>query len=177
MSTNSIDNVDYEIVPLECCSPAAKLYSGWIEKEWVREPICDWLESGSHLQTLGNVPMPIVYSAVSLGGNLLAAAAIVLDEMLDRRHWNPWLGLVYVAPEYRSCGIGSAVVTGLLQASDNAGIDDLYLFCPPELEQLYKRFNFKRIESREYDGVYAVTMKRHSEFKATEPAPPCGMPR
>ena len=164
MSANPT-NVDYQVVPLNCCSPAAKRYSGWIEKKWVREPICDWLENGSPLGTLGDVTMPIVHSAVSPGGDLLGAAAIVLDEMLDRLQWNPWLGLVRVAEPYRNRGIGNAVIGSLLHASDTAGIDDVYLFCPPRLERWYRGFNFTPIETREYDGVYAVTMRRHNQSR------------
>lgn len=164
-SSTRQEGVEYRILPLDCCSAAARVYSNWIEQEWVREPICDWLESGSALGIVGDVQLPIVYSAIGAGDKILGAAAIVRDEVLDRPQWNPWLGLVYVDPPYRNSGIGLAVVHGLLQASDTAGINELYLFCPPQLEHLYRRFNFKPVEAREYDGVYAITMTRYSEIR------------
>jgi GNAT superfamily N-acetyltransferase len=163
MTTDRDEDLNYQIAALDCCTSAAETYSSWIQETWVREPICDWLESGSPLGTLGDVTMPIVYAAVARGDRILGAAAIVLDEMLDRPRWNPWLGLVYVDPMYREAGIGIALVDSLVQASERAGINELYLFCPPRLEHLYRRFNFKPIETREYDGVYAVTMSRRTE--------------
>lgn len=160
MNTPAGPNVDYQIVALDPGSPNAQRYAHWIEDEWVREPICDWLESGTALGTFGDVTIPIVCAAVTPDDELLAAASIVLDEMLDRPQWNPWLGLVYVAEPYRSHGIGRAIVAGLIDAADAAGIAEVYLFCPPRLEAFYREFGFEPIETREYDGVYAITLRR-----------------
>lgn len=162
MTTNRDENLDYQIARLDCCTSAARAYSSWIQEAWVREPICDWLENGSPLADFGNVTMPIVCAAIDPDDRILGAAAIVLDEMLDRPHWNPWLGLVYVDTPYRNAGIGMALVDNLIQESERVGINELYLFCPPRLERLYRKFGFAPIETREYDGVHAVTMARRA---------------
>ena len=41
---------------------------------------------------------------------------------------NPWLSSVYVLPDYRNIGIGSMLITSVINKSKELSFDKLYLF-------------------------------------------------
>jgi GNAT superfamily N-acetyltransferase len=56
-------------------------------------------------------------------------AALRVDDLPGYEHFTPWLGGVYVAPEFRKCGIGRELCSEVeRQAKEIFNISKLYLF-------------------------------------------------
>jgi GNAT superfamily N-acetyltransferase len=100
------------------------------------------------------VPMTVI--ALS-GETLLGSASLIVHDMDTRIHLSPWLASVYVAPEYRGHGVGSALVRRIAQEAADQGFHDLYLFTPDK-EPFYARLGWTAIERTNYRGYDQVVM-------------------
>jgi GNAT superfamily N-acetyltransferase len=87
---------------------------------------------------------------------LMGSAAIVAQDMDSRPDLTPWLASVFVAPEYRSNGIGSNLVRHVMQKAKEAGIKMLYLFTP-DRETFYQKLGWHVLSKEDYRG-YSVTI-------------------
>lgn len=60
-------------------------------------------------------------------GRAIACASLLDDDEVDDEETGPWLGNVWVSPQHRGSGIGSALVEHVVDAARAAGYDDLLL--------------------------------------------------
>lgn len=91
-------------------------------------------------------------------GRLAGSAAIIESDMDTRPELSPWLASVYVAPEFRDRGVGSALVRHAMAQVEAAGVGALYLFTP-DRASFYRRLGWRSVAEEFYRG-HAVTVMR-----------------
>jgi N-acetylglutamate synthase-like GNAT family acetyltransferase len=69
----------------------------------------------------------------------------------------PWLGGVYVAPDHRRQGIGSALVVRAVDEASEISVERLYLYTPDQ-ERFYTRLGWSVVEQCQYRGEDVVVM-------------------
>ena len=95
---------------------------------------------------------------VALTDQLAGSAAIVVQDMDTHQQFSPWLASVYVCPAQRQQGIGSALVTHVMRAAAEQGIQTLYLFTPDQAP-FYQKLGWTTIEQPVYRGHQVSVMK------------------
>lgn len=73
----------------------------------------------------GHIPQTVVALA---DGNVLGSASLVRHDMDTRLELTPWLGGVFVAPEYRRQGIGAQLVRRIMAEAGAWKVPVLYLY-------------------------------------------------
>ena len=68
-------------------------------------------------RTLNRDAIPITFIALA-GKALLGSASLVRDDLSSRPSLTPWLARVYVAPEHRRQGVGTALVRRAVAHAD-----------------------------------------------------------
>ena len=106
---------------------------------------------------LGRQQIPTTFIALD-GETLLGSACLLADDMHQYRDLTPWLASVFVAPEHRSRGAGSAVVQRVVEEARALGIKMLYLYTP-DRESFYARMGWTVRERTDYMGVDVVIMQ------------------
>ena len=108
-------------------------------------------ERGAKLQThRGRQQIPTTFVALS-EGMPLGSASLVAHDMDTRMDLSPWLASVYVAPEHRRRGVGTALVQRVLREAEALSVTTLYLFTP-DREEFYTRLGWSLVERTEYRG-------------------------
>ncbi len=87
--------------------------------------------------------LPVTFVALR-GGQLLGSASL-LPQTITHVHLSPWLSSVYVSPDHRKQGVGSALVQHVVQQAASIGIAKVYLFTPNS-EALYARLGWSLVE-------------------------------
>ena len=82
---------------------------------------------------------------------LYGSAAIVESDMESRPDLSPWLASVFVIPDYRNQGIGSALVRHVMQQAQQGRIEKLYLYTA-DREAFYNKLGWRRIDEENYHG-------------------------
>ena len=81
--------------------------------------------------------LPIAWVAHA-NGQLLGTAALRVHDLEGREDLTPWLAGVFVAPQFRRCGVGAALCATVEEAAHSQGIKTLYLFTLDK-QQWYSR--------------------------------------
>ena len=71
--------------------------------------------------------LPIAWVAHE-NGRLLGTAALRVHDLEGREDLSPWLGGVFVGPQFRRRGVGNALCATVEDAARSRGIETLYLF-------------------------------------------------
>lgn len=100
--------------------------------------------------------IPSTYVYVE-GGQLCGSAAIIESDMETHPELTPWLASVFVAPEMRGKGIGSALVNHVAAKAREHGLKTLYLFTPDQ-EKLYQRLGWELRTHENYCGCEVALM-------------------
>lgn len=88
---------------------------------------------------------------------LLGSASLIHRDMHTRMDLTPWLAAVFVAPEFRQRGIGSALVRRIVAEAKQLGVKRLYLYTPDK-EGFYSRLGWSVLEKTVYRGHRVVVM-------------------
>ena len=133
--------------------------AGWHHAEWAHLNPGDTVEARiSRMQKLlVKEQVPTAFVALE-GDTLLGSASLIDNDMDTRKDLRPWLASVYVAPEFRDRGMGSALVQRVVDEARALGVETLYLFTP-DRESLYARMGWSVIERTEYRGEQVVVME------------------
>ncbi len=107
--------------------------------------------------------LPIQIVAV-LENAIVGVAALKLHEMFDlypeKRFW---LGSVFVAPEFRGRGIGSALAMKIVEIAQSQGIKAIHLQTQNLTGGLYAKLGWEAVEQVHYKGYDALVMVRQLE--------------
>lgn len=104
----------------------------------------------------GRGEIPTTFVAFS-GSALLGSAMLIAHDMDTRMELTPWLAGVFVAPDYRRQGIGSALVKRVVECAKMLGVGRLYLYTP-SAEEMYSRLGWSAVEQTSYRGADVVVM-------------------
>lgn len=123
----------------------------WHQEEWSQLNPGETLEQRIiRMQPfLNDKPIPSMY--IAFDTVFSGSAAIVENDMDNRPDLSPWLASVFVIPEYRNQGIGSALVHHVMQQAQQSSIDKLYLYTP-DREAFYHKLGWRRIDTENYHG-------------------------
>jgi predicted N-acetyltransferase YhbS len=100
--------------------------------------------------------IPEMFVAVE-NGEPVGTASLVVHDLAERKDLSPWLAAVYVAPEFRNRGIGSALVRTVMNEALVLGVEEFYLFTPDKAS-FYSRLGWKVLEHRERRGEDVTVM-------------------
>ncbi|WP_432284899.1 GNAT family N-acetyltransferase [Aminobacter sp. BA135] len=84
----------------------------------------------------------------------LGTASVIAHDMDERPQYSPWVALVWVDPEHRGSGVGSALVRAAGDAAFKLGHSPVYLCATPEKSSFYRRLGWEAIE----DGVSGMNV-------------------
>jgi GNAT superfamily N-acetyltransferase len=112
-----------------------------------------WLEGS----LCGN-DLPLTLLACTAEG-VPAGCASLTAGTLTHPHLTPWLGLVYVRPELRRAGVGSALALRAAAECARSGHARLHLFTPHH-ERLYRRLGWATFERTEVNAVPVAVMEK-----------------
>jgi predicted N-acetyltransferase YhbS len=119
---------DLEIVDLCERSHDIGIVASWIYREF-------WSDkdgfSPVHFERLlskacdpSAIPIALV---ATVGGTPAGTVSLIENDDEQRPYLRPWLAALYVAPEYRSQGIGSSLVNALRARADKLGESEIFL--------------------------------------------------
>jgi GNAT superfamily N-acetyltransferase len=126
--------------------------------KWVYDQWGHWMPPEATQKTLARefkrraVPGQIPETFVAVRDSQpLGTASLVAHDLAERMDLSPWLAAVYVAPEARNRGIGSALVRAVMDEALALGVEELYLFTPDKMN-FYSRLGWKVLERRQHRG-------------------------
>ncbi|RJP17695.1 MAG: N-acetyltransferase [Candidatus Abyssobacteria bacterium SURF_5] len=148
-----------EIVLLKERTEFIPTLAAWHHQEWaylhdhdsVERRIAEFQEE---LQANG---IPRTFVAIS-GNGVIGSASLLPQDMDTRTDLSPWLASVYVVPEQRKQGIGSALVKRVVQEGAALGFRTLYLYTP-DRPQFYASLGWSTVEKVQYHGTSVTIMK------------------
>lgn len=92
-------------------------------------------------------------------GEPVGSVVLELDGVEPRPELKPDLGGLYVVPQHRSNGIGSALVRACEAGAHEFGVSELYLYTE-SAESLYARLGWETFERTHFLGEPVVIMRR-----------------
>lgn len=100
---------------------------------------------------------------LAIRNNILQGFVFLEEEdMIDRKHYYPWLSSLYVKEEYRNRGIASKLVKNVIRYckknSADTNIQSLYLWCNPKYCNFYSEKGFSLLEEKKYCGEDIIIM-------------------
>jgi GNAT superfamily N-acetyltransferase len=106
----------------------------------------------------GRGDIPAVF--VGLAGDKLCGSAMLIEhDMATRPELTPWLAGVWVAPEYRRGGVGTALVDRVVAEACFLGVPELYLYTP-DARGFYSSLGWSVMDRVEYLAQQVVVMSR-----------------
>jgi GNAT superfamily N-acetyltransferase len=111
----------------------------------------------------GQIPLTVI--ALSDNG-LLGSASLIEHDMDDRLELTPWLAGVFVAPEHRRRGIGTALVRRVMAEAMELQVSKLYLYTV-DSPGFYDGLGWSLAEKTCYRGKEVSIMS----FTTVAPAP------
>jgi len=146
---------------------AVPLVAQWWHDEWGHlapgETVEELISRVNGLLSRDTCPISVV---AVLENTIAGVAALKLQEMFelypDKQFW---LGNVFVAPEFRGRGIGSALARKVVEIARAKGIQALHLQTESLNGGLYAKLGWERIEQVHYRGYDALVMVKRLECK------------
>ena len=109
-------------------------------------------------ETRANIDrLPLAVVAIE-HGNVIGTGCLKLEDLEIRPHLSPWLGGLFVVPEYRNRGVATAMIRHLLEEAQSFQLGVLYLWTP-SAESLYAKLGWKTVERLDYCGYSVAVMQ------------------
>ncbi len=103
------------------------LVAGWLWSFWGTPGNYDFYRSMTeHCQ---KDDFPLMYVAF-IDGTPAGTVSLLRADLFSRQDLYPWMADLFVPPEYRSRGIGSALQDFVLAEAKKLGFDKIYLYTP-----------------------------------------------
>jgi GNAT superfamily N-acetyltransferase len=124
----------------------------WHWEEWGHADPAGSLESWTEglMERTNRDMIPTSYVALDRD-ELLGSVTLVDRDMSTRPDLSPWLAGVYVKPERRGQGVGSALVRHAVAKVGEMGIGRLYLYTSPARE-FYDKLGWRHVANDYYEG-------------------------
>ncbi len=138
------------------------LVADWQYREWGHldpsdSPRARVARLGSHLER-DRAPLTFVAMA---DGRPAGSADLVPEELPDHADLGPWLSNVFVEPELRGRGIGTALTRAVARKAADLGYAELYL-CTWTAREFYERLGWRVLRSFEKRGTRVDIMSAGS---------------
>lgn len=91
----------------------------------------------------GAIPFALVAHE---GGTFAGMASVIADDLEERPQYRPWVAAVWVDPQFRSKGIGRALVDRAAGDAFATGVERIYLNALPARNSFYEGLGWTRIE-------------------------------
>jgi GNAT superfamily N-acetyltransferase len=91
------------------------------------------------------------------GDQIVGTASIVTHDLSTRMDLSPWLAAVFVLPEHRGMGVGSALVQAGVDEAGYLGLERFYLLTPDRIS-FYARLGWVKLFTTEYRGENVSVM-------------------
>ena len=143
---------------------AIPMLARWHHEQWKH------LSPGSSIEQrivrlqahLGKKPIPTTFVALSSLGertaDIVGSASLIAHDMDTHPELTPWLASVFVAPQHRGRGIGTALIRRVIHKAGALGATQLYLFTTPDKKGFYARLGWSSIERTLYRGYQQIVM-------------------
>jgi GNAT superfamily N-acetyltransferase len=150
-------NKHMHIIDLKFEPQHIDLLAKWQHEEWRYLNPNGTVEKRAEkmLHYLGAESIPSAYVA-KINQELTGSASIVKFDMDTHRELSPWLASVFVSPDHRNKGVGTALVRHVMDQAKLNSIKTLYLFTPDK-EKFYRKLGLAVLCKEEYRG-YPVTI-------------------
>src|SRR5437868_2944733 len=99
---------------------------------------------------------PLTLVAVH-GGELVGMVSLKYHDMDTRPDLDPWLGGLFVLPEWRNQGVGTMLMHRATEEARRLRVPRLYLWTH-SAEALYRKLGWQVVERSDYFGKEAVVM-------------------
>ncbi len=93
-----------------------------------------------------------------VGDTPVGCASLVAHDMETRTDLTPWLAGVYVVPECRRQGYGSALANRVASEAKTLAVERLYLYTPDQ-EHFYARLGWSVLEQCQYRAQDVLIME------------------
>ena len=107
---------------------------------------------------MGRASIPTTVIAL-VNDEMVGSACLVESDMPSRRDLSPWVGSVYVRPEYRRHGIGTQLMQYIENIARKLGIERLYLFTP-NMSPFYETIGWVVLEYAQHRGRPTTIMEK-----------------
>ena len=100
--------------------------------------------------------IPIAYVAVD-DGELIGTMALAAESITTHPHLSPWLCALYVLPDHRKRGVGTALLQAGMEDAKRLGYDELYAGTAVA-EAMLLRLGWETLEVGPYHGEQLAVM-------------------
>ena len=132
--------------------------AGWHQETWgrltgrsVAERVAEFAE---HLSG-GRIPFTLV---AFVDGTPVGTASLLTQDMDSHPDLTPWLGSVFVLPDFRRGGIGERLCRTAVAEAKGLGVERLYLFSE-EQAPYYARMGWVEMARERFHGERVTLMK------------------
>ena len=132
----------------------------WYYEEWGKVPGNSVTKMIERIKGKLNRDKPPFHILAVLEERVLGVAQFKLREMSIYPEKEFWLGSLYVAPEFRGCGVGSALAQRIATIAKDFGVEEIYLQTEALDGGLYQNLGWHIIEETEYNNVRVAVMVR-----------------
>ena len=142
------------------CPHLAETVAQWFKAEWGEWPQHQSIENSvARLRgRLNTDKAPLTLLAFD-EDRAIGTASLILREMTTHPELQYWLGDLYVVPEYRSRGVGGALMNAVLDHAKNFGADYLYLYTADQMA-LYASKGWQTVIKEPYEKHAVEVMRR-----------------
>ena len=146
-----------DIVDLATIPQASDMLAEWHHEEWsYLNPSLSLVQRKDKMKNYLS-PQFVPSTFVAKNSQILGSAAIVEFDMDTHKHFTPWLASVFVAPDKRRQGIGSALVRYVMQEAKKHDVDKLYLFTTDQVA-FYEKLGWAVMFKENYRGYEVYIM-------------------
>jgi N-acetylglutamate synthase-like GNAT family acetyltransferase len=103
------------------------------------------LIAGRLRENMADTPIPLALVAHD-GDSFLGTASIIPSDLAERPQLTPWIAAVWVEPQARQRGVGSALVNRAAQDCFALGFERAYLCARPQRSAFYEGLDWIPIE-------------------------------